>query len=87
MPESRVRRKKKDAPAVEANSPAAVNFDSPRWLAPAMVTFFLLGLLWIVIFYLAGTSFPVMKDLNNLANVGIGFGLLGIGFVLATRWK
>ena len=52
-----------------------------------MVAFFLLGLLWIVVFYIAGNDVPLMKDLNNLANVGIGFGFLAVGFVLATRWK
>jgi hypothetical protein len=51
-----------------------------------MVTFFILGLLWIVVFYLAGNKVPVMQDLNNLANVLVGFGLIGVGFALATRW-
>lgn len=88
MPESRVRRRKRTAAAVEqSSSTTPVNFDSPRWLAPTMVTFFLVGLLWIVVFYIAGSDVPLMRDLNNLANVGIGFGFLAVGFVLATRWK
>ena len=53
------------------------------FLLPLMV----IGLLYVVVFYIAGNSIPVMKDLTNLENVGIGFGLMSIGFYLATRWK
>lgn len=52
-----------------------------------MVTMFILGLLWIVIFYLAGTTVPLMKDLNNIQNILVGFAFIGIGFGFATRWK
>jgi threonine/homoserine/homoserine lactone efflux protein len=52
-----------------------------------MVTMFILGLLWIVIFYLAGSQVPVMQDLSNLVNVLVGFVFIGIGFALATRWR
>jgi len=52
-----------------------------------MVTMFILGLLWIVVFYLAGNSVPIMKNLNNIENILVGFGFIGIGFGFATRWK
>jgi hypothetical protein len=52
-----------------------------------MLTLMIVGLLWIVVFYLAGNQVPVMKNLNNLENILIGFGFIGIGFGLATRWK
>ena len=52
-----------------------------------MVTMFLVGLLWIVVFYLAGNQVPVMQDLGNLENVLIGFGLIGVGFALSTKWQ
>jgi len=64
-----------------------VRLDSPRWLAPAMVIFFLLGLIYIVTYYLAGNDVPLMNDLPALGNVGIGFGFISIGFFLATKWK
>ena len=87
MPKSKIRKKLQSAytPPTQGE-PQAVRIGNPRWLVPAMVTFFILGLLWIVVFYLAGNQVPVMKDLNNLANVGVGFGLIGVGFVFATRW-
>jgi hypothetical protein len=52
-----------------------------------MVAMFILGLLWIVVFYLIGSQVPFMSDLGNLTNVLIGFALIGVGFALATRWK
>jgi hypothetical protein len=52
-----------------------------------MVTMFIVGLLWIVVFYLVGNQVPVMSDFGNLANVLIGFAFIGVGFALATRWK
>ena len=87
MPESRIRRKKKDSSASVENAPGPVRIGSPAWLAPVMVAFFVLGLLWIVVFYIAGSSVPVMRDLNSLANIGVGFAMLGVGFALATKWQ
>ena len=63
-----------------------VKLGSPSWLAPVMVAFFILGLLWIVVYYIAGTELPLMKSLGWL-NILIGFGLIGAGFGLSTRWK
>jgi hypothetical protein len=64
-----------------------VNFDSPRWLAPLMVTFFVIGLLYVITFYLAGTSVPGMSSLSAAANIGIGFSFIIVGFFLSTKWR
>ena len=88
MPKSKIRKKLQPAytpPSSLDQTP--VKIGSPTWLVPTMVTMFILGLLWIVIFYLAGAQVPVMKDLSNLANVFVGFGFIAVGFGLATRWK
>jgi len=52
-----------------------------------MVALFVIGLAWIVAFYIAGDSIPLMKDIGNLWNVLIGFGFIGGGFIIATRWR
>ena len=84
------KRRKKLQPAYTpppAPVPEAVKLGNPGWLVPLMVTMFISGLLWIVVFYLAGNSVPVMKDLGNLENVLVGFGLISVGFALSTRWR
>jgi hypothetical protein len=64
-----------------------VNFDSPRWVAPLMVAFFIIGLLYVITFYLAGSSVPGMSSLSAAANIGVGFSFIIIGFFLSTKWR
>lgn len=87
MPESSSRKKPVYTPPPTKAERKAVKLDSPRWLAPTMVACFCIGLAYIVVYYIAGYQVPVMKDLNALVNVGIGFAFIVAGFVLATRWK
>jgi hypothetical protein len=87
MPKSRIRKKVKEERTVQAqvvqSTPEPT--ESPRWLAPLMLAMFLLGLAWIVVYYITQTKYPV----PNLGawNMGIGFVFVGIGFSLATRWR
>ncbi len=88
MPESKGR--KKDVytpPPTQKGERKVARIGSPSWLAPTMVALFVIGLTYIVAFYVAGSSIPVMQDLNALVNVGIGFAFIMGGFFLATRWK
>jgi hypothetical protein len=64
-----------------------VNFDSPRWVAPLMVSFFIIGLLYVITFYLAGSSVPGMSSLSAAANIGVGFSFIIVGFFLSTKWR
>lgn len=87
MPKSRIRKKVKQERTVQAqvvqSTPEPT--ESPKWLAPVMLAAFLLGLAWIVVYYISQTKYPV----PNLGawNMGIGFVFVGIGFSLATRWR
>ena len=56
-----------------------------RWVAPVMLTCWVLGLIWLVVFYVAGQDIPVMKDLGNW-NILIGMGMIAVGFVVSTQW-
>jgi len=88
MPVSK--RRKSNQPAYTpppTAKPTSVKIGNPSWLAPLMVAMFILCLLWIVAFYLNGNAIPLMKDLNNMENVLVGFGFIGVGFFLATRWR
>ncbi len=87
MPKSRIRKKVKAERTVQAQvvQETPEPTESPRWLAPVMLAAFLLGLAWIVVYYITQTKYPI----PNLGawNMGIGFVFVGIGFSLATRWR
>ena len=59
--------------------------ESPAWLAPVMIANFLIGLFWIVVFYVTEQRYPVpgIQEWNML----IGFTFIAIGFSLATKWR
>ncbi len=89
MPKSRVRKKVKEKKAQVIVDPLLLEdseeLESPRWLAPVMVVLFVMGLLWIVIFYVSSTAYPIPGI--GAWNMLVGFGFIGIGFSLATRWQ
>jgi hypothetical protein len=88
MPKSKLRRKVAEQRAhnqeVEVKT-SHVPLESPPWLAPTMVAAFLIGLFWIVVFYVSQTVWPI-RGIGNW-NMIIGFGFIGLGFSLATRWR
>ena len=88
MPKSKVRekvrQKKKVAPIIEQMAAEDEKLESPSWLAPVMVANFIFGLIWIVVFYISGTADPIPGI--GAWNMLVGFGFVGIGFSLATRW-
>ncbi|MBQ3359938.1 MULTISPECIES: cell division protein CrgA [Microbacterium] len=77
------RDRKTEEPAVErAEGDAAPN---AVWFKPVMIGFMLLGLAWILVFYISGQQFPI-PGLGNW-NLGIGLGIALIGFLMTTRWR
>lgn len=82
MPKSRVRRKREYIPPPTRS---AAKMPSPRWLAPLMVGLFLVGLAWILAYYLSQARFPI-PGIEHW-NLAIGFALILGGFGLSTRWK
>ena len=88
MPLSRGRKKKDDYVAPpEKGDRTPVKIGSAAWVAPLMVTLFVIGLAYIVVFYIAGQDIPFMRDLNPLVNVIIGFAFITGGFIVSTRWR
>ncbi len=83
MPESRPRKKQTFTPPA-AKKP--VRLGGARWVAPAMVTCWVLGLLWIVVFYLVGDNVKYFRDLGSW-NLVIGMGLIALGFIFSTKWE
>lgn len=87
MPSSRLRlpRLSTSLPGRTPAGKAPVRLGSPRWLVPLMLACFLIGLLWIVVYYISAAAFP-LPSLGNW-NIVVGFGFISVGFVLSTQWR
>jgi hypothetical protein len=51
-----------------------------------MVALMVIGLLWIVVYYVAGDRIPFMVHLGAY-NFAIGFGAMVAGLVMSMRWR
>jgi len=55
------------------------------WFKPVMFGFMLVGLIWIIVFYVSQGSLPIAS--LSAGNILIGFGIMFIGFLMTTRWR
>ncbi|RDG39301.1 cell division protein CrgA [Streptomyces corynorhini] len=85
MPKSRIRKKADFTPPPAAKQATAIRLTNRSWVAPVMLALFLIGLAWIVIFYVTDGDLPV-KSFGNL-NIVVGFGFIAAGFGVSTQWK
>ena len=58
---------------------------NPVWVLPVMIGLMLVGLVWVLVFYLSGTNLPIPGI--GAWNLVIGFGIAFIGFLMTTRWR
>lgn len=58
---------------------------NPVWFKPVMFGFMLIGLAWIIVFYLSQGLLPVAA--LGSWNILVGFGIAFIGFLMTTRWR
>jgi uncharacterized membrane protein len=81
MPESRARRKNAfTAPPSKASPPKP----NAPWFVPLMLGLLVLGLVWIVVYYLL-PDYPIPGI--GAFNLAIGFGIMLTGFAMTTRWR
>jgi sorbitol-specific phosphotransferase system component IIBC len=85
MPKSPLRKKEKAYIPEAVAQAKPVPTESPKWLVPAMISAFIGGLIWIVIFYVSATAYPIPNI--GAWNMVVGFGFIAVGFSLATRWR
>jgi hypothetical protein len=57
----------------------------PTWYKVIMFGLMIVGLLWIVVYYLSMGLAPIPQA--GGWNIGIGFGIAVIGFIMTTRWR
>lgn len=74
-------RKKDETPERTAGDPGP----NPVWFKPVMIGFMLIGLVWILVFYLSNQAWPIPGI--GAWNLMIGFGIAFIGFLMTTRWR
>ncbi|MDR1034114.1 MAG: cell division protein CrgA [Bifidobacteriaceae bacterium] len=57
---------------------------TPKWLVPTFVTLLVVGLLWVVVFYITNTyPIPGIHSWNIL----IGFVIMLVGFIMTMWWQ
>ena len=92
LPTKRSQKISKRKPKIEKiaksrNSEDALN---PVWFKPVMFGFMIVGLFWIITYYVTSAQFPLGAatplNLSNW-NILIGFGIAMVGFMMSTRWK
>jgi len=83
VPESKGRDHKASAYTPPRTSKAAE--PNPTWWAPVFITLLVLGLLWIVVYYVSEYKYPIGSI--GVWNLGIGFVLLMGGFIMTMRWR
>ena len=58
---------------------------SPVWWAPVFTTLMIVGLLWIVVFYISSAAYPIPQ--LGQWNLAVGGGIAFIGFLMTMRWR
>lgn len=59
-----------------------------RGVVVGMLGCFLIGLIWIVVYYVVGSqvALPLLSNLGQY-NLVVGIGFMAVGFVYATKWE
>jgi hypothetical protein len=83
VPESRTRRKARKK-ADQANKYGAEK-PLPGWYKPVMFGLMILGLLWIMTYYISQGLLPIV--MAGGWNIVAGFGIAMVGFFMTTRWR
>jgi len=79
----------KAAAAIERQRKAELRKEAPNpvWFKPLMFGFMLLGLIWIVLYYVTSSNLQLPLPALGQANIFVGFGLVLVGFLMTPWWK
>lgn len=75
--------------AIDRAQAAELRKDAPNpvWFKPVMFGFMLLGLVWIVVYYVTSSNLGLPIPQLGQANIFVGFGLVLVGFLMTPWWK
>jgi Cell division protein CrgA len=87
VPKSQVRKKKVYTPPTDLrpSSTASAKKPSPMWLPATAVTLIVVGILWLVFYYLSSQKYPVASW--GYWNLAVGFGSMVASLILLARWR
>ena len=85
MPESKSRKKPTAAPETVTAKSKSEPKPNPVWYKPVMFGLMLIGLIWIIVFYISEGVYPVPA--LGAGNILVGFGVAIVGFLMTTRWR
>ena len=83
MPESKGRAKPAYTPPPKRSSKKTMA--NPPWFVPVMLGLMVVGLLWVVTFYVTAAKYPIPGF--GYKNLIIGFGLMISGFMMTMKWR
>ena len=93
MPKSQVRKKKVYTPPTDVRPAvaAANKKPSPTWLPITAVTLIVVGIAWLVVYYLTNgfSEVSLFSPLYKMGywNLGIGFGCMVAALALLSKWR
>jgi hypothetical protein len=83
VPESKPRKKTSNPGQPASGAPTYK--PNAVWFKPVMFGLMIIGLFWIITFYISEGRFPVQAW--ESWNIVAGFGIAIIGFLMTTRWR
>ncbi len=93
MPKSKVRKKTAETSRERVTASRASTRDRAKVAGPSspiyigiMLGLIVLGLVWLVVYYLWGPDIGFMNSLGNW-NFAIGFALMIAGLLMTMRWR
>lgn len=94
MPKPKVRPKAAEKKAAKNHREASertadkviVSGRNRDWVPWVFIPLGLIGVAWLIVFYIAGYSVPFMAPLGNW-NYLVGLGLIAAAFIVATLWE
>ncbi|HEY8533803.1 MAG TPA: cell division protein CrgA [Micromonospora sp.] len=87
MPKSQVRKKKVYTPPADMRPTATTEArkPSPTWVPVTGVGLIIFGILWLVVYYLSETAYPVAAW--GYWNLAVGFGAMVASLLVLSRWR